>query len=417
MLDNLDNKVQRLAIILLLGFSSGLPLALTGTLLQAWYTLSGVSLLAIGTVTLIGQPYIYKFLWAPIFDRCAFPVFGRRRGWLFVTQIGLLISIVLMAEGNPQHYPWLLAATGVLVAFLSASQDIAIDAYRTDILSPQERGLGSALYTGGYRFAMMVSGGLGLITAQYIGWHTTYLIMASLMLIGLLATWFSVEPKQQLQLQPQNLVQAVIEPIREFFSRKSAWAFLLIIVLYKIGDALSVSLVTPFLMRELGFSPASIGAIFKGAGLVATLLGVFVGGVIMLRMSLSRALLLFGILQAAAILMFIQLDIVGKSYLMLTITVFVDNFCNGMGTTALIAFLMSLCDARYTAAQFALLSALASLGRIFIGPIAGIMVEHISWINFFICAIAICLPGLFLLWYLRNDLNSHVLKTTAIEST
>lgn len=414
----LDNKIKtkRLAIVLLLGFSSGLPLALTGTLLQAWYTISGVSLMTIGALALIGQPYIYKFLWAPIFDRCVFPVFGRRRGWLFATQVGLLLAIVLMSQGNPQLHPMSLAAMGVLVAFLSASQDIAIDAYRTDILAAEERGLGSALYTGGYRVAMMVSGGLGLITAQYIGWQTTYLIMAGLMLVGLLATWVSVEPKQQFQSQPQNLAQAVIEPLREFFSRKSAWALLLIIVLYKIGDALSVSLVTPFLIRELGFSLASIGAIFKGAGLVATLLGVFVGGLIMMRMSLFRALFLFGVLQAAAILMFIQLDIVGKSYLMLTITVFVDNFCNGMGTTALVAFLMSLCDTRYTATQFALLSALASLGRVFIGPIAGVMVEHMTWVSFFVCAIAACLPGLFLLWRLRDGLISHSsLKTTTIE--
>lgn len=407
---------RRLFVVLLLGFSSGLPLALTGTALQAWFTVSGLSLVTIGALGLLGLPYIYKFLWAPILDRYVPPFLGRRRGWLLITQLGLLIAIAAMAIGNPNTSPYFLASLALLVAFLSASQDVAVDAYRTDILPASERGLGSALYTGGYRVAMMVSGGLGLILADIIGWRFTYIIMAGLMVIGIFASWFGPEPETDFDssYQPQSLRAAIIEPLREFFSRKYGWVFLLIIVLYKLGDALSVSLATPFFIRALGFSLTAIGTIYKGVGLFATLLGVFVGGLLMVRLSLFRALFLFGILQTAAIFTFLQLAIVGKSYPLLVTTVFADNFCNGMATTALVAFLMTLCHHRYTATQFALFSAAASIGRVFIGPIAGIMVEYMSWANFFICSIVVSLPGLILLYWLRQKIEPAALQTATV---
>lgn len=397
----------RLFVVLLLGFSSGLPLALTGTALQAWFTVSGISLVTIGALGLLGLPYIYKFLWSPILDRYVPPLLGRRRGWLLITQLGLLVTIAAMAIGDPNTSPYLLAGLALIVAFLSASQDIAVDAYRTDILPPPERGLGAALYTGGYRVAMMISGGIGLILADLVGWRFTYLIMAALMIIGILASWFGPKPETDLDpnYHPQSLRDAVVEPLREFFTRNYAWAFLLVIVLYKLGDALSVSLATPFFIRHLGFSLTALGAIYKGVGLIATLLGVFIGGAIMVRLSLFRSLFLFGILQTAAIFTFVQLAIVGKSYPLLVTTVFADNFCNGMATAALVAFLMTLCHHRYTATQFALFSAAAAVGRVFIGPIAGVMVEHMSWVNFFICAIAISIPGLILLYWLRQKIE------------
>lgn len=397
----------RLTTILLLGFSSGLPLALTGALLQAWFTVAGISIVTIGALALIGQPYVYKFIWAPFLDRYVPPFLGRRRGWLMIMQLGLVISIAAMAFGNPKVNPSLLVGLALLVAFLSATQDIAIDAYRTDVLPSQERGLGAALYTGGYRIAMMVSGGLGLIAADWFGWRITYFVMALLMIVGIVATWFGPEPENDKVTthHPASLRIAIIEPLHEFFSRRAAWVLLLVIITYKLGDALSVSLATPFFIRDLGFSLTVIGAVHKGAGLVATLLGVFVGGALMVRLSMYRSLLLFGILQTAAILMFVQLAILGKSYPMLIATVFVDNFCNGMGTAALVAFLMSLCNQQYTATQFALLSSLTATARVFIGPIAGVMVEHIGWINFFICSIVASLPGLFLLWWLRERIE------------
>lgn len=395
---------RNLFVTLLLGFSSGLPIALVGSTLQAWFTVTGASILTIGTLGLLGQPYIYKFLWAPLLDRYVPPFMGRRRGWLVITQIGLVIAIASMALANPNVSPVLLGSLALLVAFLSASQDIAVDAYRTDILKPEERGLGAALVTWGYRVAMVVSGGLGLILAELIGWRSTYLIMASLMIVGLFAAWYGEEPIEDLQNKhPATLKAAVLEPLQEFLSRKSAWLLLIFMLLYKLGDALSVSLTTPFLIRGLGFSLATVGIVNKGAGLVATMLGILVGGVLMTRMNLFRALFLFGVLQMAAILALMQLAIVGKNDAMLVTAIAIDNFCNGMGTVAFVAFLMSLCNHRYTATQFALFSSFSAVGRVFVGPLAGMMAGHMSWAVFFAWSLVACIPGLLLLWYLRGD--------------
>lgn len=404
---------RRLFIILLLGFSSGLPIALTATALQAWFTVLGVSIVTIGVLTLVGQPYVYKFLWAPLLDRFCPPFLGRRRGWLIITQVGLMLSIAAMAFGNPATHPWALGLLALVVALLSATQDIAFDAYRTEVTAPEERGLSSALMGGGYRIAMMTSGGLALVLAQLTSWHTTYLIMASLMVIGMIATWMGYEASQVAldAKRPQNLSTAVIGPLREFLSRPFAWGFLLLIILYKFGDALSISLTTPFLIRGLGFSLITVGTINKGVGMLASILGVLVGGAIMTRISLYRALLWFGILQLIAILTLMLLAIVGKNYTMLVTTIFADNFCNGMGTAAMLAFLMSLCDQRYTATQYALFSALAAIGRVFIGPLAGVMVAHMGWPNFFAWSFVVSLPSIFLLWWMRERLNGYGYQT------
>ena len=400
-------NIRKLALILLLGFSSGLPLALSGATLQAWFTTTGISIVAIGELTLVGQPYIYKFLWAPLLDRYIPPLLGRRRGWLIITQLGLIIAIAAMAFGDPNVNPYLLAGLGVAVAFISATQDIAFDAYRTDILTEKELGLGAALTTAGYRIAMLVSGGLALVLAAKFGWRVTYLIMASLMLIGLLASWLSEEPvySKQKNTAPENLWVAIKNPFQEFLKRKAALLILLFIVLYKIGDAFSLSLMTPFLIRGLGFSLTTVGMVFKGFGFLATIAGASVAGLIMIRLSLYRSLFLFGVAQIIAILMLYALALVGKNYLMLVTAIVTDSFCNGMGSTALVAYLMSLCDHRYTATQFALLSAFASIGRILAGPIAGILVTHISWTSFFICAVIISIPSLILLKILQPHIH------------
>lgn len=393
---------RNLLTVLLLGFSSGLPIALVTSTLQAWFTVTGASMLTIGTLGLVGQPYIYKFLWAPLLDRYIPPLLGRRRGWLLITQFCLVVAIAAMAFGNPQIHPLTISILAVIVATLSATQDIAVDAYRTDILQPQERGIGAALTTWGYRVAMLISGGLALVLASAIGWHTTYLIMASLMTVGIVASWFAEEPLCDTQHQsPPSLLAAITEPLREFLSRKSAWMILLFILLYKLGDALSVSLTTPFLLRGLGFSLVTVGLVNKGAGLIATMLGILVGGVLMTRLNLFRALFLFGILQAIAILALMLLAIVGKNYYMLITAIAIDNFCNAMGTVAFVAFLMSLCDHRYTATQFALFSAFAAVGRVFVGPVAGLMTEFMDWQTFFAWALIASVPGLWLLWRLR----------------
>lgn len=393
---------------LLLGFSSGLPLALTSSTLQAWFTVTGASLLAIGSLSLIGQPYVYKFLWAPLLDRWIPPLLGRRRGWIILIQLVLIIAIVGMALTNPNTSASLLITVAFLVAFLSASQDIAIDAYRTDILKPNERGLGTTLYSWGYRAAMLVSGALALALAEYIGWRSTYLLMAALIAIGLFGAWFGEEPMdEQEKHPPTSLYSAIVDPFKEFLSRKSPWLILLFIVLYKFGDALSISLTTPFLIRGLGFSLSTVAFVNKGVGFFAAMLGLLAGGVLMARISLFRALLYFGILQAFAILALLQLAIVGHNLHWLVFAISIDSFCNAMASIAFVALLMSLCNHRYTATQFALFSALAGAGRVFVGPLAGLIVSHFNWPVFFLVSLATCIPGLGLLWYLRDNFNNN----------
>jgi MFS transporter, PAT family, beta-lactamase induction signal transducer AmpG len=400
-------NLRRLIIILLLGFSSGLPLALTGGTLQAWFTTAGVSIVAIGMLTLVGQPYVYKFLWAPLLDRYVPPFLGRRRGWLLITQIALLLAIAAMAFGDPAAHPFVLATLALIVAFISATQDIAFDAYRTEITAPQERGLSSAVLSGGYRLGMMLSGGAALVIAQYTSWRTAYLLMSAAMMIGLLATWFGYEANQAAldAKRPNSLYAAVVEAFREFLSRPFAWALLLLVVLYKFGDALSVSLTTPFLIRGLDFSLATVGTVNKVMGTVASMIGVFLGGALMTRVSLYRSLFLFGVLQLIAIATLFALAVVGKNYPLLVIVIFADSLFNGMGTAALMAFLMSLCNQRFTATQYALLSAVAAIGRVFVGPLAGVMVKHIGWPSFFAWSLVISLPSLLLLWWLRDRIE------------
>ncbi len=409
-----DLNKRNLFATLLLGFSSGLPLALTASTLQAWFTVTGASILAIGSLGLIGQPYIYKFMWAPLLDRWIPPLLGRRRGWLIITQFALLLAIAGMTLADPKTSPSLLITFAFLVAFLSASQDIAVDAYRTDILQPHERGLGATLTSWGYRIAMLVSSAFALILAEYMGWHAMYLFMAGLMSIGLFASWFGEEPNNNQQnTPPSSLYAAIVEPFKEFLSRKSAGLFLLFIILYKLGDALSVSLTTPFLIRGLGFSLTTVAFVNKGIGFIATMLGLLAGGLLMTRISLFRALFYFGILQAGAILALLQLALVGHHYGLLVFAIFIDNFCNAMAGIAFLAFMMSLCNHRYTATQFALFSALASVGRVFIGPVAGLIVTYFSWPTFFVLSLAACIPGLSLLWYLREKVsNNHASSTT-----
>ena len=256
-------RSRKILVLLLLGFSSGLPLALTGGTLQAWLTVKGVDLTTIGLFALVGQPYTYKFLWAPLMDRYTIPLLGRRRGWLVLTQLALLGTIAWMGTLSPQASPWLLAALALAVAFLSSSQDIVSDAYRTDVLGAEERGAGAAVSVFGYRIAMLVSGGLALILADsWLGWTGTYWLMAALMLVGVVAVWFAEEPEAPPRA-PHTLEQAVSEPMREFFARDGAWLLLVLIILYKLGDAFAGSLSTAFLIRGPGFSLTEVGLVNK----------------------------------------------------------------------------------------------------------------------------------------------------------
>jgi MFS transporter, PAT family, beta-lactamase induction signal transducer AmpG len=398
-------RSRRVAVVFLLGFASGLPLALTGGTLQAWMAVSGVDIATIGIFTLVGIPYTWKFLWSPFLDRYVPPFLGRRRGWIVVMQLALMATITTMGSLNPATAPWALAGLAIIAAFASSSQDIAIDAYRTELLKPAERGLGAAASVLGYRLAMVISGALALIMADTIGWDTVYYLMAGLMGLLVLATLWAPEPEVEAR-PPKTMTEAVIEPFKEFFSRKEAWLILLLIVLYKLGDAFAGSLTTTFLIRGVDFSPAEVGAYNKGMGLIATLIGVAVGGGLMIRLGLFWSLMLFGIAQAISNLSFMWLAAVGKNYLVMATAVGVENLTGGMGTAAFVALLMSLCNPRFTASQYALLSALAAVGRVYVGPLSGTLVEQIGWETFFGFTFVVALPCLVLLWGMRKNIES-----------
>jgi PAT family beta-lactamase induction signal transducer AmpG len=395
----------RIGIMLFLGFSSGLPLALSGGTLQAWLADSEVDIRVIGLFGLAGLPYVLKFLWAPLMDRFVPPWLGRRRGWMALSQISMMVLLAIMASQMQSDVGWMLAITALMIAFMSATQDISVDAYRADTLRVSERGMGAAVSVAGYRIAMLISGGLALVLADQIGWTTTYLIMAALMAIGLLSSLFGPEAELE-QQPPATLQQAVIEPFTEFMSRNSALLILIMIILYKLGDAFAGTLTTAFLIKGPGFSLTDIGVINKTTGLLATLLGGLWGGVLMFRFGLYRSLMLFGIFQAVTNLGFMFLSISGKSYLGLILVIGAENLAGGMGTAAFVALLISLCHHRYTATQFALLSSLAAIGRVFVGPAAGVMVAGAGWTWFFLFTAILALPGLALLWYLRGSINA-----------
>ena len=397
-------RSPRIAAVCLLGFASGLPLALTGSTLQAWLTVAEVDIKTIAWFSWIGVPYLLKFFWSPAMDRFAPPIFGRRRGWIAIAQLGLAAGVAGMALTSPNESLWMVGALALWVAFVSASQDIVIDAYRTDLLPQAERGMGAAVGVFGYRIAMLVSGGLALILADQIGWRSTYLLMAALMVVCMLVTWLSPEPATPPHT-PRTLTEAVVEPLKDFFSRPGALSLLALIMLYKFGDALAGTLTTAFLIRGVGFTPTDVGVVNKGLGLAALLIGALVGGVLLAKLSLVRAMLLFGALQAISNLSFAWLAWVGKSYPLLVFTVGFENLASGMGTAAFVAFAMSLCHKSFSATQYALLSALASLGRVLFGPTTGTMVVTMGWGNFFLVTFFAALPGLALVWLMRAEIE------------
>jgi PAT family beta-lactamase induction signal transducer AmpG len=397
---------RKILLLLLLGFASGLPLALTAGTLQAWLAAEHVDIVAIGWFALVGQPYTWKFVWSPLMDRYTPPFLGRRRGWLLVTQLALAAAIGFMGTLTPQASPWLLGAAALAAAFLSASQDIVFDALRADWLARDERGAGAAVSVLGYRLAMLVSGAGALILAdQWLGWHATYWLMAALMGVGMVATWFAIEPEGA-QAAPKTLDEAVVKPFAEFMARDGALWLLAMVVLYKLGDAFAGNLTTTFLLRGPQFSLTDVGGINKGFGLGATILGALAGGALMAKMRLYRALLVFGVLQALTNLGFMALAAAGKSYPLMVTVIGLENLCGGMGTAAYVALLMALCDRRFSATQYALLSALSAVGRVYVGPVAGYLVAGLGWESFFFFTFLIALPGLALLVWLRPRIEA-----------
>ncbi len=391
----------RILAVTLLGFSSGLPLALTSSTLQAWFAQSGISLKTIGILSLIGIPYSLKFIWSPIMDKVVPPLLGRRRGWIGITQILLCIALFILANLDPTIQAGWIGTVALVIAFISASQDIAIDAYRTDTFLPSERGFGSALYIFSARIAIIVSGGFALILADHIGWRLTYELMAVLMALSIFVTFLAPEIPGSIQ-PPKTFTAAIVEPFKDLFQREAIALIIPFIVLYKIGDALALQLMSTFLLRGLGFSLTDVGIAYKTIGFAASIMGAFAGGVLLTRLGLFRGLLYFGLAQAFSNLLFMLLAIVGKNYSMMFSTMFIENFCSGMSTTALLVFVTALCNQKYSATQFACLSALFSLGRIFLGPVAATMVERLGWPSFYAWTFVICFPAFFLLALMRT---------------
>lgn len=402
-------KDRNIFAVLLLGFSSGLPLALTGSTLQAWMTQAGVSVVTIGAFTLIGLPYVWKVLWAPVLDRFIPPLWGRRRGWILVTQLGLCITLFILAQLHPQAQPALIGVLALLIAFISASQDIAIDAYRTDILLPDERGLGAAAYIFAYRIAMLISGGLALIFADHFGWRITYEIMAVLMGLSILSTYFAPEIPENITA-PKTFLDAVVKPLKDLMTRDKIILIILFIMFYKFGDAVALALMSNFLLHGLGFTLTDVGIAFKTFGFFATIVGAFTGGALLTRMPLFRALLLFALLQAFSNLMFMFLAMAGKNYFIMFSSIFIEAFCSGMGTAAFVAFIMAICDHHYTATQYACFSGIAAMGRVLIGPIAGLMVLHLGWVSYFAWSFILSFPGILILFVLRDRVRMNAAK-------
>lgn len=391
-------------ILILLGFVSGLPLALTAGTLQAWLTVENIDIKTIGFFSLVGQAYVLKFLWSPMMDRYTPSFLGRRRGWLITTQILLMISIAAMGFMNPSDHLWWLAALAVSVAFFSASQDIVFDAYKTDLLSAEERGFGAAVSVMGYRISMLVSGGLALWMAdKFLTWKQLYLLMAGLMLIGVIATLLAKEPEDN-GAAPTSLKDAIYEPLAEFFSRNNAWLILLLLVFYKMGDAFVMALNTNFLLNGLGFSLSEVGAVNKTVGMTATIIGALFGGYLMRNMSLFKALFVFGILQGISNIGYWFLAVTPPNIISMGSIIFLENIFSGMGTAAFVALLMTLCNKSLSATQFALLSALSAVGRVYIGPVASIFVSTYGWPLFYLISILVAVPGILLLLACRTSL-------------
>ena len=393
---------KKMLLMLVLGFASGMPLALTSSTLSAWLVTEGVDIKTIGIFSLVGLPYAFKFLWSPLMDRYVPPFLGRRRGWMLITQLALIAIIATMGFFNPSSQPLLVALWAVALAFFSASQDIVLDAYRTEYLAPEERGAGAGIWIMGYRLAILVSGALALILSDHISWRSVYVIMGLVMTIGCAATFLCPDPaqgrpRQEAVAPPKSLQEAVVSPFVEFFRRPGAWEILLFVILYKIGDVAAAQMTTPYILQHIGFSRTELGTIFKGFGMAATILGGIVGGALMTRWSMHLSLLVFGILQGVSTLVFVLLEFTGRELWALSVVIGVENICGGMGTAAYTALLMSLCNARFTATQYALLSSLMAVSRYITGAPTGYLVVAAGWVWFFIICTALAIPGLLLL--------------------
>lgn len=400
----------RIIAILFLGFSSGLPLALTASTLGVWLTEAGVSKATIGLFAVVGTPYTLKFLWSPLMDAMQFPVLGRvfgfRRGWLIATQLLLMISLLCMGLADPTHNAWWTAMLALMVAIFSASQDIVIDAYRVEILKPEQYGAGAATAVLGYRIGMIVASAGALYLATYFGWMVTYWVMAALMAVGIITVLLCGEPERHKAQKEINdhtpldwIREHVIAPFSDFMKRPHWIAILLFILLYKLADAFMGVMTNPFLI-DIGFSKEQIATVVKLYGLIATILGSFVGGALVFRLGMIRSLWICGVGHGVTNLLFVVQSYLGADVQFLALSITLENMTGGMGTAVFIAFMSGLCNLHFTATQYALLSSFSAFGRTWLSAPAGWVAELLGWSGFFVFAAVLAIPGLVVLWWL-----------------
>jgi PAT family beta-lactamase induction signal transducer AmpG len=390
---------RRMLLCLAFGFSSGLPLWLSLTLVQAWMHHEGVSLSDIGLFNLTGIPYTWKFLWAPLVDRFRLPFLGRRQGWALCTQVVLTLGIAAFGLLDPVRSPGSVAVLAIVVAFFSATQDIAVDAYRRELLTDRELGLGTAMHVNAYRLASLVTGGLALVLADHLPWPTVFLCVAGFMSIGIVASLLAPDG-QRTAPAPATLRQAIVGPFREFLARQdrtSAVLILAFLLLYKVGDAMAASLVTPFYL-EVGFSLTEVGTVAKGTGTPALIVGLFLGGFIISRIGINKSLWIFGVLQLVSTLGYAALARIGPNIFALAGAVGFELLASGLGTAAFGAYMARATDLRFTATQFALFSGVIAIPRSVASASSGYIVEAIGFGNFFILCAVLALPGMLLLF-------------------
>jgi PAT family beta-lactamase induction signal transducer AmpG len=390
---------RRMLICVFTGFSSGLPLYLLFQMVPYWLRTEGVGLAEIGFFALVQFPYTWKFLWAPIMDRYTLPFLGHRRGWILVTQLALLVSIAALGFLKPGISLWVVAYMAAAVAFFSASQDIVLDAYRRELLPDVELGLGNSIHVQAYRLSGLIPGGLGLILADRLPWHMVFIVIALFMVVGIVMTLAISEAIKE-PSPPRSLKESVIEPFREFIGRSGLGSALLVLAFlffYKLGDNMATALQTPF-FHDVGFSGTQIGTIAKFVGTTAAIFGGLVGGLIMVKVSINRALWMFGFVQITSILGFALLSVIGANPWMLAFAMAFEYLGVGLGTAALTAFMAKSTNVAFAATQFALFTALISVPRVLASATTGMIVERTGWTNFFLICTLLAIPGMLLLF-------------------
>jgi PAT family beta-lactamase induction signal transducer AmpG len=413
--DSIFNR--RMLICIFTGFSSGLPLFILYQLVPGWLRSEGVSLTEIGLFSLIGIPYVWKFIWSPFMDRYSLPLLGRRRSWMLFTQVLLLISIACFGFVDPVIDIWSVAYLAAAVAFFSASQDIVLDAYRRELLPDNELGLGNSIHVQAYRLSGLVPGSLAFILADHISWQSVFLIVAVFMFVGIFLTLSIKEINQEIAA-PKTLREAVVLPFKDFINRKGlkpALEILVFLFLYKLGDSMATALQTPFFI-DLGFSKTEIGVVAKTASLIAMTVGLAVGGIVMIKLSINRALWIFGFVQIVSILGFAALAEIGHNTYALAIAMGFEYLGVGLGTAAFTAFIAKTTNPAFAATQFALFTALTALPRTFANATTGVIVEQIGWTNFYFICTVIAVPGMLMLFRIApwNENKNTLDNTTKV---